>query len=266
MSRNPLWAVLKHVNRLRPFPLLAKRQGVFFLLDPQNWIDNRLVGGIPYEVEQLTRAAKLIADRRLDTLIDVGANIGVYTLLLGRLPQIERVLAFEPVRRNFNQLCGSIFANGLDAKVDAYRVALSDRTGEAPIHIDPTSTGISRLDLKDCRRDHAVFARRETIATAIFDQLVTLENRRIFLKIDVEGHADQVLGGMERLFASNEIFLQIELDVVAEQAAYARLLSYGMVLTTKIDADCYFQPRGALNVEKRPNLRSAVTSADPAGP
>jgi FkbM family methyltransferase len=247
--------VSKHINRLRPFPLLARRQEVCFLLDPRNWIDNRLAAGVPYEVDQLARAAKIIADERLDTLIDVGANIGVYTVLLGRLPEIKSVLSFEPIRRNFNQLLGNVFANGLDAKVDAYRVALSDRAGRTTIHVDPTSTGVSRLDLEACDRDLSVYTRKEEIRIASFDELITLENKRIYLKIDVEGHALQALFGMGRLFEANEIFLQIEMNEAREQSVYSRLLAYGMMLSAKIGADCYLCPRRTLAADSHRDTR-----------
>jgi len=131
----------------------------------------------------------------------------------------------------------------LDLKVDAYRVALSDRPGRRIIHIDPISTGVSRLELADCKRDVSVFTQEEEIRTARFDDLVTLEDRRIYLKIDVEGHALQALSGMERLFKSNKVFLQIEVDEATEQSVYELLLSYGMMLTNKIGTDWYLSPR-----------------------
>jgi len=243
MGFHPIWSLSKQITRLRSFPLLARLSDASFLLDPRNWIDNRLASGVPYESEQLAKATQIITEERLDTLVDVGANIGVYTVLIGRLPQIRRVLSFEPLRRNFNQLSGNIFANGLDSKVDAYRVALSDHAAQRTIYVDPTSTGVSRLELADCGRDTTVFTQQEQIRTACFDDLVTLENRRIYLKIDIEGHALQTLTGMERLFKSNVVFMQIEIDEATEASVYKQLLSYGMMLTAKIGSDWYLCPR-----------------------
>ena len=66
----------KRLQRLRRFPVLASRRGGMFLLDPDNWIDNRLLAGAPFEHEQLGEAARLIRAHSLDTFIDIGANIG----------------------------------------------------------------------------------------------------------------------------------------------------------------------------------------------
>jgi FkbM family methyltransferase len=261
---NPIWSLSKHITRLRHFPLLVKCIDASFLLDPRNWIDNRLAAGVPFETEQLAWAARIISEEQLDTLIDVGANIGIYTVLLGRLPQIERVLAFEPIRRNFNQLSGNVFANSLDLKVDAYRVALSDRAARRTIHIDPISTGVSRLELTDCNRDVSVFTQEEEIRSARFDDLVTLKDRRIYLKIDVEGHALQALLGMERLFKSNRIFMQIEVDEATEQSVYKLLLSYDMMLTNKIGSDWYLSPRGSIRTAPHEAAGAPDCAANPA--
>lgn len=81
-----------------------------------------------------------IAARNIDLVIDIGANIGLYTVLLGQRPQIKTVFAFEPVRRNYAQLLGNVFVNGLANKVDAYRLALGSESGCVTMHIDPNST------------------------------------------------------------------------------------------------------------------------------
>lgn len=243
MSLAPLSSVVKRITRLRPFPLLVRRKGVSLLLDPRNWIDNRFAAWVPYEEAQIARATDLIRREKIDTLIDVGANIGIYTVLVGRLPEVQRILAFEPVRRNFNQLLGNVFANRLDSKVDAHRVALGKAPKQGNIHIDPRSTGVSRLDFADCRRPRSVFREEEKVEILRFDDVAKLDDHRIFLKIDVEGKAYDALLGMERLFRNNYVLLQVEIAGGESEAVRALLTRYGMEFTESIGGDFYFSPR-----------------------
>lgn len=242
MAFDPLASIRKRTVRYLPFPAIAAHSGATFVLDPRNWIDNRLVAGVPFEVEQIALAKQTIRKHAIDLFLDVGANIGLYTVLLGQLPEIEQVIAFEPVRRNYNQLLGNVFANKLDAKVEAHRMALSDRKGDAVIHIDPKSTGVSRLDLEGSGRNLAVFTQREKIEVARFDDVCSIENRRIYMKIDVEGHTREVLSGMEGLFERNTVHAQIEITDADPTDLHAMLGRFGLRQTRKIQGDQFFEP------------------------
>ena len=234
-------SISKRLNRLRPFPSLVSRRGATFLLDPRDWIDNRIIAGAPFENEQLAFAKKLALDERLTTFIDIGANLGLYTVLLGRQPQIDRIIAFEPVRRSYAQLMGNVFANELSAKVDAHRIALGSTTAEATIHIDPRSHGLARIDLAGADRDLRVFSQSETISIRRFDDVVDLKTQRCLVKIDVEGAVAGVLGGMQRFLASNDVWLQIEL-LDSELSVVPSLLSdAGYREFARIDRDTYFR-------------------------
>lgn len=204
------WSIKKRLHRLvHSRYRLVRRHGALLLLDNRNWIDTRLLIGQPYEDDQIDSTVALIRENDIELFLDVGANIGLYSVFVGRSTK-ARVHAFEPVARNYHQLCGNLFINELSERVQAHPVALSDQAGEAEIHIDPTSTGVSRLSLDDDSRDPAVFTRRERIRLAQLDDLFDWQGRRLFIKIDVEGHELPALRGMQRLLASNEAILQVE--------------------------------------------------------
>lgn len=238
--RNPVHSLTKRLTRLRRFPILVRRRGAAFLLDPRNWIDNRLAASAPFEDAQIAQARTLIRRHGLDTFVDAGANIGLYTVLIGQMPEIARVISVEPVRRNFNQLLGNVFANRLDAKVDAFRVALGETAAELTIHVDPSSTGVARFDLGSASRNRRVFSHAETVEVARFDDIAPLRGQRIFLKIDVEGHAVQVLAGMGRLLAENTVIAQVELLDADREAIIAALAAAGLRLLREIGGDGYF--------------------------
>src|SRR5260370_37323057 len=67
-----------------------------------------------YEWWQLTMMLMACRRYRPDVFIDVGANIGLYTCVLGRAQAAPRLLAFEPDGQNFARLSENIERNGLD--------------------------------------------------------------------------------------------------------------------------------------------------------
>lgn len=234
-------SISKRLARLRPFPALVSRRGGKFLLDPRDWIDNRLIAGAAFENEQLAFAEKLVAGERLTTFLDIGANFGLYTVLLGRLPQITRIVSFEPVRRSYAQLMGNVFANEISGKVEAHRTALGRETAEAVIHIDPKSHGVARLDLAEAGRDVRVFTESEPISIRRLDDLVAFEGERCFIKIDVEGAAAGVIEGMQRFLARNDVWLQVELLDSEANLVPSMLAKAGYREFARIDRDVYFR-------------------------
>lgn len=67
------------------------------------------------------------------TSLDVGANVGIIALFLGRSSPDGVVHAFEPVTASYDYLTGNISANAA-ANVLAHQVAISDRRGELVMH------------------------------------------------------------------------------------------------------------------------------------
>ena len=63
-----------------------------------------------------------------DVLIDVGANVGMYTMWAA-VRQGVRVFAFEPESQNYALLCKNILFNGMQDLVTAYCLAISDDGG-----------------------------------------------------------------------------------------------------------------------------------------
>ena len=64
-----------------------------------------------------------------DTLFDIGANVGAYSLVAAKATGGKaKVYAFEPAFPNFAQLCHNIYLNGCGDTVVPLPIALSDRT------------------------------------------------------------------------------------------------------------------------------------------
>lgn len=136
---------------------------------------------------------------RNDVLIDIGANVGMYTIWAAAT-RGTRVYAFEPESQNFAILNKNIVANDLGDRVTAYCAALSDQTGYSLLHLSAFGTGGSGhmygADLDHNLRPRASPYLQGCVSTTL-DRLVSdgVVPVPTHIKIDVDGIEHKVLAG-----------------------------------------------------------------------
>jgi FkbM family methyltransferase len=136
---------------------------------------------------------------------DVGAYIGVVTVLLAGLCPKGHVYAFEPGAENYLHLTGNIAANGFD-NVTAQRTAVFDQDGEIDFEFEPGYPGGSHVGsagtaVRSLRLD--TWAREERL------------ERLDLVKVDVEGVELPVLDGAEETLRRFRPILVVECNPVA---------------------------------------------------
>ncbi|PSB33599.1 FkbM family methyltransferase [Stenomitos frigidus] len=132
------------------------------------------------------------------TVIDVGANVGVYTFSAAqRVGNQGRVLAIEPFSECVQFLQETCNVNQL-SWVKVIAGAASDRTQTAQLALQMASE-LNQLVPNDAELVSG--GNVETVACFTLDALIEQESiaHVDFLKIDAEGHELQVLAGSERL-------------------------------------------------------------------
>jgi len=124
------------------------------------------------------------------TFIDIGANVGLYSLYLATCGNV-RTLAIEPQPGILERLRFHLSANP-SAKVDVLPIALSDRAGKAVLVINDSDSGGTHLDKRDGRQSPG---ERVTVPSKpLVDALKEAGIESVdALKIDVEGAEDIVL-------------------------------------------------------------------------
>lgn len=132
------------------------------------------------------------------TLVDVGANIGLLSLaVLARDPQ-SHVFAFEPAPRQHARLAETIRRNRLETRLTLHRLAVSDRAGTTAfaVHRSRRSPGDGFLDTGRAGR-----ARRIVVETVTLDGWWEAAGRPPVgvVKLDVEGSELLALRGAKRL-------------------------------------------------------------------
>jgi FkbM family methyltransferase len=157
-----------------------------------------------------------------DVFMDIGANIGIYTLAAAhRVGKTGAVYAFEPHKTNGVSLLRNIQANGFDDRVHFLSCALSDSSGMIPFNyrsLDAASTA-SQLGHTQIPGTSETFkpSAREFVYSATVDELLAAGTIRApqLVKIDVDGNEIRILSGMRGLLisATRPRAVQVELNV-----------------------------------------------------
>lgn len=135
-----------------------------------------------------------------DTALDVGANVGAYTVLFGIwVGERGRVFAFEPATGARAGLEEHIALNGLGGRVQVQPDAVSDRVGSAGF-VSEGAQGTNHLVWRGAVSDTESAVAVPTITIDAFCEQRTLRPKLI--KIDVEGAELAVLRGARRTIAA----------------------------------------------------------------
>jgi FkbM family methyltransferase len=143
----------------------------------------------------------LHALRPHDLLLDVGANVGVYTVLAGGACGAD-VIAFEPVSTTVSDLEANIRINGLSERVEVRRSVVGRTAGSVDVSIDRDST--NHVISSHERAGGPLVEATESARVERLDDVDVTRARdgaRVFIKVDVEGFEVDVLEGAEALLS-----------------------------------------------------------------
>jgi FkbM family methyltransferase len=149
-----------------------------------------------YELALSRRLCSLA--RRGGTMIDVGANLGYFSLLWAAAGPDNRCVAFEASPRNVNLLRENVSRNGMDRQIRVLACAAGAAGGTLsfdPGPADQTGWGGFTLQATEGSMD---------VDVVRVDEHVDAESIAL-LKIDAEGADTWVLQGCERLLQTRAI-------------------------------------------------------------
>ncbi len=133
-------------------------------------------------------------------VVDIGANIGYYTLLAARLVGEEgKVFAFEPEPYNYRLLCKNIEVNGY-RNVIPKRKAVFSKTVKTELFLDKRNLG--GHSLSEANVDNGTSITIE--ATSLDDYFKNTDHKIDVIKIDVQGSEMKVFEGMANTINQND--------------------------------------------------------------
>ena len=166
----------------------------FWYREDDKYIGQRIALGKyeRYETEILQSQIK-----KDDVVVDVGANIGYYTLLVAR--RVKRVYAIEPDREIFAILKKNVEENNLK-NVQLFNAAASDKKERKYLIKDEENMGNSRLGdekgvLVNCLR---------------LDDILVNEQFISAIKIDTQGWEPEVIEGAKKIIKRDSPTLFLE--------------------------------------------------------
>lgn len=199
------------LGRVKTFRLIYR--WLFGLLKPNSimvqghrmWLDDKdtLELGV-HEVYEPVETALLKKELKPgDTFLDIGANIGYYTLIAARIVGPKgKVFAFEPDPTNFGLLKKNVEDNGY-TNVTLVNKAVSDRSQRLKLFLNETNRGDHRVyDSKDGRKSIPIQA------IALDGYFKKLDKKVRLIKMDIQGAEAQALKGMKGLIRANR-FLKL---------------------------------------------------------
>jgi FkbM family methyltransferase len=172
-------------------PILKVFQGFCIYVDPlEPWIGRGIAAG-SYEPEVEAIFRKYV--RPGMTVLDVGANVGFFTMLAASLVGPEgRVVAFEPNSNNVRMLEASRRANNFE-NVHVHCIAASDAPGLLAF-----TTSYSNGSAVSLGSSLEGLLGTTVIPAIDADRLLADEQPVHFIKIDVDGGEYRALNGMRR--------------------------------------------------------------------
>jgi FkbM family methyltransferase len=178
-----------------------------------------VASGMNYQPGHFTRSGELDVLRRIrasgtavDTIFDVGANVGGWAVAAAEIFPDATIYSFEPASDTFREL----EAQAQGRKIVPVRAALSDTPGTRTLYSVPGMDWMSSLEELDLSRLQLEASEHEEVPCLTLDQFSA--ERGIgsidILKIDVEGHEFAVLQGATHLLEGSSVgYVQFEMGV-----------------------------------------------------
>ncbi len=132
-------------------------------------------------------------------LIDVGANLGVFSLTLAQRFSDKKIHAFEPNPSTFKACQSNILLNNY-TNIQTQSLAVANYNGEITFEANPTDRGTTSISKVDSK--HTIKVPCITLDT--YAEKESIEEIAL-LKVDVEGYEELVFQGAKKLLSQRKI-------------------------------------------------------------
>lgn len=197
----------------------------------------RFLDVLGYQITSMPSLARFLESRKINLVLDVGANIGQFGLKIRKRGYRGEIISFEPIPQVAEKLRQIAMRN---QPWTVHQVGLGATDGELDLNVSENSVFSSFLQQTDFTRD---FDKSSAVAYVIKTRVQRLDNyisqlvgKSVFLKIDVQGLERQVLSGVGECMQSIEgILLELPAKHLYEntwlfEEAVAELRRLGFVI------------------------------------
>ncbi|KAH9523773.1 hypothetical protein Btru_040891 [Bulinus truncatus] len=187
-------------------------------------------------------------------LVDLGCNIGVFTLPAARLGM--EVIAVDAMKDSLRLLQRSLVINGLSCHVTLIHNALYRQRKQLRLAVDPSNIGGSSVVEIIKSRKKKISPKYLVDAICLNDLVPLVEGKQVFLKIDLEGHEEHVLE------CAQDFFSKVDVKVLLIEWMYYRHNEEGSKLIKDFLVTNHMVPTWGVNLDRQIDLYASHSWPD----
>jgi len=152
--------------------------------------------------------------KSIECIFDIGANVGQYGIYLRKIGYKNKIISFEPILEAYTELDK---ISKKDKLWKAYNFGLGDENRDMQINVSKNSVSSSLLKMNDNHvkaEPESKYIATQNIKINTFEKFISYKKiveKKLFLKIDVQGYEHQVIAGIKNF--NNIEGLQIEMSL-----------------------------------------------------
>ncbi len=184
-----------------------------FTIDSHSDLFSRVVLTLEYE-PRLVDICQQYLDKDKD-VIDVGANVGFYTVMLAKSLNKGRVISIEPTPNALRRLKKNVVMNQVSNKVEIFEGVASNAMGTIEINTIEGKEEYSSISAVQHREVSSLVQTSVKVNSTTLDELVKQKSLNPgFIKIDVEGAENLVFEGAKEVLREKRPVILSELTDV----------------------------------------------------
>jgi len=161
-----------------------------------------------WEKESLNIFYNLVNKNENVNIVDIGANVGLYSLYAKYLPK-SQFYSFEPYKFTYDILNDNIKLNDI-TNVKTYNLGIADKKGKTILNVCLTHDGLNTMGNNPLRFNNItpIEVEIDTLDNIFFNNNIKVD----FIKIDTEGYEYFILKGGEQTIKTYKPIIQLEFN------------------------------------------------------
>jgi FkbM family methyltransferase len=243
-------ARLHALKRVSEFALSAINREYYVVITSDEQISTSIYARGSFDFEKVRKAVSILGDGfKLDTLIDVGANIGTICIPAVKRGIARAAVAIEPEPRNFRVLTANIWLNGLADRIQTHNIAFGSESHRVlAFELSPDNSGDHRIRVSSVSGAYNEAARTIIeVKSERFDDIITqVDSTSQLIWIDTQGYEGFVLEG-----AADAISQRVPVVIEFWPYGMRRADSYGSVKRAMMNYQVFFDLSSQVSVPVR---------------
>jgi len=152
---------------------------------------------------------KWLRELNINTVVDVGANLGQFAQKIIKILPHSKVLSFEPLPKEFGKLKKKF---GSNPNISVFNYALGNNVGKTYFHKSEFSPSSSVLDMSAIHKANFPFTSSSTKIEVVIERLDNFllkinPDEKTLIKLDVQGYESEVISGGEKVISKSKVLI-----------------------------------------------------------